>query len=360
MATTTPYTATHPGIILKNEIDSREIKQKDFAHNLGMSSSILNEIIKGKRSITADFAVILEAALGIPADFWTRFQSQYDIDLARVKEKNAIKIELIKELSSLQEYVPINFLTKLGYLPIDLKGQINKIKEIYQASSIQDIVEMVASQPKLAFYRKSSKLQIIDSNVLAWSKLAEYEASKMTTCEFKKGDINNLKADLQIIFYENKNVREKTKAKLEQYGIKLIFIEKVEKAPIDGFSFWSNNNPAIALTLRHKRIDNFAFTIFHELGHIELHLQEGKKIQFLDLDKQSKDEYENEADNYAQLSLISKDRWNELLMKFTPLTDQNMRLFGEMHTVNPAIILGRACYEMKRYNIKSSIDNKLH
>ena len=42
-------------------------------------------------------------------------------------------------------------------------------------------------------------------------------------------------------------------------------IDKLEKTPIDGYSFWSNNNPVIALTLRHNRVDNLAFTILHEI-----------------------------------------------------------------------------------------------
>ncbi len=43
------------------------------------------------------------------------------------------------------------------------------------------------------------------------------------------------------------------------------------------FSFWSGNNPAIALTLRHDRIENFAFTQTHEIAHIDLHLKNIKK-----------------------------------------------------------------------------------
>ncbi len=93
-----PFEATHPGTVLADEIKARNIKQKDFAEILGVLPTYLNEILKGKRSVTADFAILLEKALEIPADFWMRFQTQYDIDLARIKEKNIRRIEAIKPL----------------------------------------------------------------------------------------------------------------------------------------------------------------------------------------------------------------------------------------------------------------------
>lgn len=92
-----PFEATHPGILIKDELEARVgIKQKDLAELLGVKPSFLNEIIKGKRPITADLAILLEKALDIPADYWMKFQSQYEIDCARIKEKNIDKIKLIE------------------------------------------------------------------------------------------------------------------------------------------------------------------------------------------------------------------------------------------------------------------------
>ena len=43
-----PFEATHPGSILKDELDYRRISQKEFAQDIGMQKTMLNEIIKGK------------------------------------------------------------------------------------------------------------------------------------------------------------------------------------------------------------------------------------------------------------------------------------------------------------------------
>jgi len=58
-----------------------------LAKELGVKASFLNEIIKGKRPVTADVAILLENIIEIPADYWMKFQSQFEIDKARIKEQ---------------------------------------------------------------------------------------------------------------------------------------------------------------------------------------------------------------------------------------------------------------------------------
>jgi HTH-type transcriptional regulator/antitoxin HigA len=356
-----PYEATHPGTVIMDEIDARNISQKELAHELGVLPTFLNEILKGKRAITADFAVLLEKSLGIPADYWMKFQCQYDIDRARLKEKNVRKIELIEIWNIIKDYVPVIQLKKMGYLIGTLEEDIIKVKEIYKVATIDSLVNTVAEHRTLSFYRKSDKLQINSMNVLAWSKIAEYKADKIEAAKFDSAKILQLKNELQLVFFENINVREKTKKTLENYGIKLIYLDKFDKAPIDGISFWSGNNPAIALSVRHKRIDNFAFTILHEIGHIELHLKDDMERYFVDIiGSKDKDTYELQADEYAQKSLISDTQWNELVSFDIPLNDDIIFDFGAKHKINPAIVFGRVCWEMDNYAIKSTIDKTLY
>lgn len=356
-----PFEATHPGTVILDEINARNISQKELAHELGVLPTFLNEILKGKRAITADFAILLEKSLGISADYWMRFQSQYDIDKARLKEKNVRKIELIETWNIIKEYVPVNQLKKLGYLIGTLEEDIIKIKNIYKVETIDSLVNTVAEHSALSFYRKSEKLQINKVNMLAWSKIAEFESDKIMVLDYDASKIEQLKMELQKIFFENFNVKERTKNLLENFGIKLVYLDKFDKTPIDGFSFWSGNNPAMALSVRHKRIDNFAFTVLHEIGHIQLHLKEDKERRFVDIiGLKDKDDFELQADEYAQKSLISDSQWKELVDFYTPLNDDKIFKFGEKHKISPAIILGRACWEMNYYAIKSKIDKTLN
>ena len=74
----TPLNPTHPGEILREEIDSRGITQTKLANEIGVKVSLLNELINGKRDFTVEYAMLIEAALGIEADFWINLQTQYN------------------------------------------------------------------------------------------------------------------------------------------------------------------------------------------------------------------------------------------------------------------------------------------
>lgn len=360
--TLTPHIATHPGELLKDELDARDIRQSNLASEISMQPTMLNEIIKGKRAITADIAILLEKALDIPADYWMNLQTQYELDKARIKEKNIQKIQRIEMWQIIKQYVPVKHFKKLGYLKNELEHDIKVIKDIYNINTIDHLIESVAEYKSEApaFYRKSEKLQVDDVNLLGWSKLVMYHANNEKVKNFDADNLPELKNKLHSIFYKNSNVKEKTKKLLADHGIKLIFQAKFEKTPVDGYSFWSQNNPAIGLTLRHKRIDNFAFTIFHELGHIFMHLQNNKDIQFIDLEKKNSSNSieEREADSFAQESLISKEQWDELISNYSG--DDSIISFGKKHGINSAILLGRVCYETDFYAIKSKIDKTIN
>ena len=84
---------THPGDVLKEEIESRGISQKKFAELLDVPYTQLNEILNGKRPVTTDFALMVEAALGITPELLINMQSRYNMALA--KQKPALHTRLL-------------------------------------------------------------------------------------------------------------------------------------------------------------------------------------------------------------------------------------------------------------------------
>ena len=80
-----PNYAVHPGILLREEIEALNLTQKEVSEKAGISKTIVNEIIKGKRGINAEIAVRLESVLESPARFWLNAQSLYDETIARAK-----------------------------------------------------------------------------------------------------------------------------------------------------------------------------------------------------------------------------------------------------------------------------------
>ena len=77
-----PAEATHPGILIRDELTERGLTQKQLAQMAGLQPSVLSETINGKRSVSLNMAQSLEHVLGIPASIWLNLQTQYDLDKA--------------------------------------------------------------------------------------------------------------------------------------------------------------------------------------------------------------------------------------------------------------------------------------
>ena len=87
----------HPGEHLAEFLDELGISQYRLAKAIGTSPRRINEIVHGRRSITADTALRLGQALGITPEFWLNLQNLYDLDLARA----SMDIGTIESLSAL-------------------------------------------------------------------------------------------------------------------------------------------------------------------------------------------------------------------------------------------------------------------
>lgn len=82
-----PHIATHPGSVLREELKERDIKQKDFAAQIGMAPEHLSELICGKRNISKKVALKLEEALGISYSFWINMQNGYDYNVIQIARR---------------------------------------------------------------------------------------------------------------------------------------------------------------------------------------------------------------------------------------------------------------------------------
>ena len=72
------FYATHPGEVLKDELEARGISQRKFAESIGMAYSVLNELLNGRRPLSTTSALMFEAALDIPAEPLMELQMKYN------------------------------------------------------------------------------------------------------------------------------------------------------------------------------------------------------------------------------------------------------------------------------------------
>lgn len=95
-----PSEPIHPGEMLKDELEARGISQRKFAQTIDVSYSILNKVVNGKRPITTEYALKIEAATGIDAEFWRGLQSDYDMQTARRDSKLSSILENIRKVAA--------------------------------------------------------------------------------------------------------------------------------------------------------------------------------------------------------------------------------------------------------------------
>lgn len=93
-------TTTHPGEVLKEELEARGISQKKFSEVLFVSYTQLNEILNGKCPVTTDFALMMEAALGINPELLINMQTRYNMSVSRQKKPLLVRLADIKRASA--------------------------------------------------------------------------------------------------------------------------------------------------------------------------------------------------------------------------------------------------------------------
>lgn len=361
-----PSFATHPGTILADEIEANNFSQIAFANLIDIKRSLLNEIIKGKRNITADLAILFEKVLGVDAEYWLEAQKNYELDKARIEAKHKKQLEAIEVWNVAKDFIPTSFYKKEKILSGNPLYDNQIVRDIYGVANLDQLAVMKL-QPIYTRFKKSTKLKTDVVNIMGWVKLVQYKAKEVIVPPFNQENQKQLISEVRAILLKNKEVLNKIQNKLHEYGIKLIYQTKGEKTPVDGVSFWSEGNPAIGMTLRHNRLDNFAFTLFHELGHIYEHLVNNNNAEFIDLDvKNEEEEYTNsteekQANTFAQNGLINKDDWEQFKKNlYFNNNDESIIVFAKKIKINPCIVRGRVCFEINDYRSYTTISNDIN
>ena len=91
----------HPGEMIKDEILARGLTQKELAQQMGVSYTVFNEILNGKRPVTTEYALLLEAALGTNANIWLGLQADYNMQKIKQDKSFMKKIEKIRKIAAI-------------------------------------------------------------------------------------------------------------------------------------------------------------------------------------------------------------------------------------------------------------------
>lgn len=170
-----PDYAIHPGVILGQNLKELHITQTNAAVRMGIKKSLLNEIIKGKRDINADYAIKLEPIFGLSAQYWMNLQAIYDEALAR--SKSAVIAE-IQNSGDLNISIPIYLKKKLAAAANEENVTINEYVISVLSENIGYRESIIANVP--AAYAKGCEQLLNRVADLAENQLHTYLNNRET------------------------------------------------------------------------------------------------------------------------------------------------------------------------------------
>jgi HTH-type transcriptional regulator/antitoxin HigA len=143
--------------------------------------------------------------------------------------------------------------------------------------------------------------------------------------------------------------------KLAEYGVVLIHAKQSKGMKVDGAVFLiESGNPVVALTLRYARLDNYWFTLMHELSHIVLHYGRLDSPIVDDLDAASTELVEIEANNLARESFVPRSEWRNCPPKYN-LRSEVVIDYAREQGLHSAIIAGMLRHDLKRFDVFSDL-----
>jgi HTH-type transcriptional regulator/antitoxin HigA len=304
----TPRWSIHPGVILEEHLEARELSQAEFARRAGLTKKLVSTIIAGKNPVTAESAIAFERVLGMRAYIWVRMQADWELHRARSEESFGASV------SDWLKPFPISELKKRGVLP-HVKEETRLAEAMLSFLELGSIdAYQAAMREWRPQYRHARTFESSPDELRVWLQLGKHEAEKVDSVAF---DRDRFVACAQ-------RVRALTKLSAEQFvprlqtecaaaGVRVVFVKPFKGTKLSGAAFWpsTDTGPIVQLSLRHKTNDHLWFSFFHEAAHVVLHSLDKQQV-FADDDQGQGDGLEKEADEWAATMLVPKEAFSEL------------------------------------------------
>jgi HTH-type transcriptional regulator/antitoxin HigA len=314
-------------------MEEQGLRQKDLAEILG-GKNRASEVLAGKRSLTLPMIRALHEKLAIPPELLIREpDAQYeaeDVELDKAAERLVAQRGWLPAGDSVSEWLK-RLMAPAGS-PVLLKNTIT-----FGATA------------------RTNR-----TNVWLWLARARQVADSRTSLQgrYSKDVLGSeLLKYIARLSWMDKGPRA-AKDFLEERGIVVVIEPHLPKTFLDGAAMLGRSGaPVIGLTLRENRLDNFWFTLIHELVHVWKHLDPAKCRAIADENIERADDteaIEREANAFASEILIPSNIWRRSAARLKPSAQSIQALAGELQ-IHPAIVAGRVRYERKNYSLFSNM-----
>jgi HTH-type transcriptional regulator/antitoxin HigA len=323
-----------PGEFIRDELDARGWTQGDLAQIMGRPLRLVNELIAGKKQITPETARGLSEAFGDNDPlYWMNLDSAYRL------ANTAPVDDAVGRRAKLYSRFPVREMTKRRWIePSDnLEVIEHRVCRFFGIRSIEERPHFDAAA-KADQYEERTALQY------AWLYRARGLAQAVHSVPYSETKLRAALGKLRELMIAPEEIRQVPRI-LADAGVRLVIVEYLPGAKIDGAAFWIGKSPVIALSLRFDRIDNFWFVLRHEIDHI-VHC-DGQVMLDVELtesirQKQALPKEEARANTAAADFCVPVEELQNFIVRVRPLySEQRILLFSKRIEVHPGIVVGQ-------------------
>ena len=319
--------AFHPGYYLKEIIDESGLTQEDFAKRLGTTPKNLSILVRGDQSLSIDIATKLSRMLGTTIAYWLNLQQAYDEKAAEFLSEEELKKE--REVFKLIDYKYFRDNFGMPDLSRKVDEQIKYVREFLSVSSLTVLEGRNLAVSFRSYTEELSRSNIVNANAMV--QIAINRALKVDTPKYNKKKFEKA-VDFALTQTKNHDgFLTEVKKAFEKAGVVLVVLPNLKSSGINGATKKVDGKVMIMVNDRRHYADTFWFTLFHEIGHV---LNGDLGITF-------KNEAEDDANLYAQRSLIPEDAYVEFKNRNKSFTEEDIRSFADAIDQDPGIVYGR-------------------
>lgn len=338
---TLPDYEVDPIEAIKLRMDQLGLKDKDLVDYFG-SRSRVSEVLSGKRALTVPMIKNIEEGLGIPASILVGSSVE-----KRSKRWSSKTLTIMAQRGYFgQNHTDLEpkKILDMGLLKTLFSGQSPASTALLRQTNYRDIsnIDKYHMEAWTNKVLREARQIISDSNVATYDKnnLSEERLSELFKLSSRPNGVN------EVI------------SALRELGVIVIIEPHLPSTRLDGATLFTDDNVVIGLTIRFDRLDNFWFTLAHELAHAYLHSESAYSAFFDQLFNEGTEtsQLENEADVLAGELLIPTDTWKTSPLRYGS-TPTLVKIFANKIGVHPSVVAGRIRHDSKDWSMHSDIVN---
>lgn len=331
-----PIEAPDPISAILFRMQEQGLKQADLVPYFGTRSRV-SEVLGRKRPLTVNMIRALSSGLGISTETL--------VGVGETAVAQTEKDEVDWGRFPIKEMVARGWLQKLSNKAVKsteelVQGFISNVGMEFGSSAFRRTLGGDAYSPVTKYALYAWLARVIQKARERKSTLGSFDRDRFSATFMREL--------AQLSWFERGPVL--AVEYLEKHGIAVVIEPHLKGTLLDGAAMHDEDGtPIIGLTLRFDRLDNFWFTLLHEVAHIWKHVD--REETFLDnLDSSSEDRREVEANRIAKEALIPRVAWKRSEAYLNP-SNLTIDMLSRELKIHPAIIAGRLRKERENYTI---------